>query len=87
MDPDSSDDKFIELTHVNLAATSMIVFIRQKHAHLVSKIKTDTLKLGTMGLMANKGAVNINFSLGDHEVMLINCHLEAHEENRQRRNE
>ena len=86
-DPENTADQFIVLTHVNLAATSMIVIIRQKHSHLVSNIKSDTLKLGTMGFMANKGAVNINFRLGDHEVMLINCHLEAHEENRLRRNE
>ena len=39
------------------------------------------------GLMANKGAVNISFTLGDHEMLFINCHLEAHEENRLRRNE
>jgi endonuclease/exonuclease/phosphatase family metal-dependent hydrolase len=45
------------------------------------------MKLGTMGLMANKGAVSVSFSLGDHELLLINCHLEAHEENRQRRND
>lgn len=81
-------DEFIEVTHVNLAATSMIVFIRSKYAHLLSNIKTDVLSLGNMfGLMANKGAVNISFTLGDHEILLINCHLEAHEENRTRRNE
>ena len=79
---DSEDNEFVEVTHVNLAATSMIIFIRAKHQHLISRIKTNSLKLGTLGLMANKGAVSISFSLGDHEVCFINCHLEAHEENR-----
>jgi phosphatidylinositol-bisphosphatase len=86
-DLDERDD-FVEVTHVNLAATSMIIFIRAKHAHLVSNIKSNAVSLGNMfGLIANKGAVNISFSLGDHEMLFINCHLEAHEENRLRRNE
>jgi hypothetical protein len=84
---DEDPDEFVELTHVNLAATSMIVFIRAKHQHLISRIQIQTLKLGTMGLIANKGAVSVSFKVGDHEMLLINCHLEAHEENRSRRNE
>jgi hypothetical protein len=82
--PEDQEDweEFVEVTGVNLAATSMIVFVRAKYAHLVNKIKTHTIKLGTMGLMANKGAVGISMQLGDHELLLINCHLEAHEENR-----
>jgi hypothetical protein len=34
---------------------------------------------------ANKGAVSITMNFANKRILLINCHLEAHNENRKRR--
>ena len=71
---------------ITLAATSLVVVIRRKHAHLLSDIKYEKLAIGWRNKMANKGAVMISFRLGTKNLLFINCHLEAHDENRDRRN-
>jgi hypothetical protein len=35
----------------------------------------------------NKAALSVSFDLGTKSFLFINCHLEAHEENRERRME
>lgn len=36
---------------------------------------------------ANKGAVSVSMNFSDKRLLLINCHLEAHNEGRTRRKE
>jgi len=67
-------------------ATSMIVLIKKDLIDLVKEIKFKTVSLGMMG-QANKGAVSISIKFSDKRLLFINCHLEAHNENRIRRKE
>ena len=68
-----------------LAATSMIILIRSKYAKGITDIRSSSLALGWFNKVANKGAVQINFSMARKRCLFINCHLEAHNENRVRR--
>ena len=43
--------------------------------------------MGWFNKVANKGAVYISFEMAKKKMLFINCHMEAHEENRNRRNE
>jgi len=47
-----------------LAATTIIVLIKAEHADKVNDIESESLTLGLMGKIANKGAVKISFKLG-----------------------
>jgi hypothetical protein len=62
----------------------MIVLIKKDLIDLVTEIKFKTVSLGIMG-QANKGAVAISMKFSDKRLLFINCHLEAHNENRNRR--
>lgn len=68
-----------------MAATSLIVIIRKKYAKLVTNIEKDQIVLGWFNKIANKGAVSVKFQVSKKKVLFINCHLEAHQENREHR--
>jgi hypothetical protein len=70
-----------------LAAISLIVIIKEKYADLISNIRMNSIKLGHFGIVANKGAVSLSMDIQKQKFLIINLHLEAHEENRERRNE
>lgn len=40
------------------------------------------MPLGICNKIANKGAISISFNIKKRNVIILNCHLEAHEENR-----
>ena len=63
----------------------MIVIIRKKYANLVNNIEKDDIVLGWFNKVANKGAVGIKFNVNKKKILFINCHLEAHQENREPR--
>ena len=44
------------------------------------------MALGFGNVVSNKGAVGISFKLGSIRMVVINCHLEAHNEGLERRN-
>jgi hypothetical protein len=72
---------------ISLAAIHMIVVIRKSLAPYVSNVKNNQLPLGFKGMMPNKGGICISFNIGNTRMMFINCHLEAHNEGLEGRNE
>jgi len=82
----TANERYVVVHSATLAAISLIVLIKEKYADLVSDIRTDYIKLGHFGMVANKGAVTISMDIGGKKALFLNCHLEAHEENRDRRN-
>ena len=80
-----NDDAFVVVHDVALGATSLTVLIRQKYVHLLTDIQSDTMAIGIMNMVANKTALNISFKLSGKKLMFINCHLEAHDQNRKER--
>lgn len=57
---------------------SLIVVARKRMQHFITDIKSETMALGFMNKIANKGAINISLKLADKNLLFINNHLEAH---------
>ena len=51
----------------------------------LSDIRTKKMPLGVFNKVANKGAISISLKIKNKNLLFINCHLEAHEGNRQQR--
>ena len=71
---------------ISLAASHLIVLIRKRLAPFLSEVKNQEIALGFGNVVSNKGAVGISFKLGSIIMVVINCHLEAHNEGLERRN-
>jgi len=78
---------FVQVSSISLAAISLIVLVRKEYLAELSDIKTDTISFGFGNFLPNKGAVSVSFKIGFKKVLFINCHLDAHIENRVRRAE
>ena len=78
---------FVQVSSISLAAIHMIVLVRKEYLAQLSDIKTDTISFGFGNFMPNKGAVSVSFRIGAKKLLFINCHLDAHIENRVRRAE
>eukprot|EP01064_Diplonema_japonicum_P036490 TRINITY_DN8206_c0_g1_i1.p1 TRINITY_DN8206_c0_g1~~TRINITY_DN8206_c0_g1_i1.p1 ORF type:complete len:506 (+),score=46.73 TRINITY_DN8206_c0_g1_i1:512-2029(+) len=62
----------------------LLVFVHEKHT--VHSVSTASVKVGYQGNLANKGAAALRVSLKGRTVLLVNSHLEAHENRKTERN-
>ena len=76
---DEEGEKFMMVEQVNMAATSLILIARKKHAKDISNIRTKKMPLGILNKVANKGAISISLNIKRRSLIFLNCHLEAHE--------
>ena len=74
--------KFMIVETVNLAANSLIMIARRKYAKDIQNIQIKKMPLGIFNKIANKGAISISLRIKRKNFLFLNCHLEAHEENR-----
>jgi hypothetical protein len=82
----SISNQFQMVNSISLAASHLIVLIRKRLAPFLSEVKNQEMALGFGNVVSNKGAVGISFKLGSIRMVVINCHLEAHNEGLERRN-
>lgn len=62
----------------SMVALHLAVFIRRKYVPYITDIGSDALPLAFYGNLGSKGAVSVNFSLGNMRMLFINSHLDAH---------
>jgi len=79
---DNTKGEFAIINSNSLAAISIVLIIRKKYLHLLSNIETNSVAVGFAKSLPNKGAVSVSFNLGQNRLLFINCHLEAHIQNR-----
>jgi hypothetical protein len=79
-------EQFVMVNSISLAASHLIVIVRQRLAPFLSDVNNKELALGFGNVVSNKGAVCISFKIGNTRFLAINCHLEAHNEGLERRN-
>lgn len=57
------------------------VFVKAPHRNRVKAISSDSVGVGVMGMMGNKGGVSIRVQFYDSTLCFVNSHLAAHREN------
>lgn len=72
---------------VKLVGIMMIIFIKEELYYLVSNVAAETIGTGIANKLGNKGAVAIRFDFHRTSMCFVNCHLAAHMEELERRNQ
>nr|CAI5866899.1 unnamed protein product [Callosobruchus analis] len=72
---------------IRLVGMQLAVMVNTQHYPHVSNISYDTVGTGLLGKMGNKGGVAIRLQLHNTSLCFVNCHLAAHVEEFERRNQ
>ncbi|CAH2002137.1 unnamed protein product [Acanthoscelides obtectus] len=72
---------------IRLVGMQLAVMVNIQHYPHVSNISYDTVGTGLLGKMGNKGGVAIRLQLHNTTLCFVNCHLAAHVEEFERRNQ
>ncbi|XP_035710948.1 type II inositol 1,4,5-trisphosphate 5-phosphatase isoform X3 [Folsomia candida] len=79
--------KYVKVRLVRLVGMMMLVYVKD---HLRKDLKNESAEVCGTGLfksMGNKGGVAVRFELHETSICFVNCHLAAHVEEYQRRNQ
>jgi len=69
------------LTQRYLVGLLVCVFVRNPHRNRVRYVQSDSVGVGVMGMLGNKGGVSIRLQFYDSTICVICSHLAAHREN------
>lgn len=81
-----SSTSFYLLGQKYLVGLLLCVFVKTKHRNRVKNVFTDSVGVGVMGMMGNKGGVSVRIQFYDSTICIVNSHLAAHRENVMGRN-
>ena len=66
---------YVRLKTETLGGIHLIIFIKKIHKNYILNYYKEYIKTGFYGLLGNKGAVGIGFTLYDISFFIISCHL------------
>ena len=74
-------DEYVLISEKHLVGMLICVYVRIKHAPQVKHVKTDSVGVGVMGVMGNKGGVSVRCQVYDSTMCFTCSHFAAHREN------
>ena len=72
---------YILLSQRYLVGLQICVFVKAPHRQRVKYVHSDSVGVGVMGVMGNKGGVSVRLQFYDSTICIVNTHLAAHREN------
>lgn len=72
---------YIQVQSKYLVGLMLCIFVKATHRGRVSCVHSDSVGVGVMGVMGNKGGVGIRLQFYDSTICIVNSHLAAHREN------
>jgi phosphatidylinositol-bisphosphatase len=72
---------YIQLSSKYLVGLMLCVFVKAPHKGRVKCVHEDSVGVGVMGMMGNKGGVSVRLQFYDSTLCFVNSHLAAHREN------
>jgi phosphatidylinositol-bisphosphatase len=84
--PDPQQKGYALLMQRSMVGLLVCVFVKAPHRNRVKAVASDSVGVGVMGMMGNKGGVSIRVQFYDSTLCFVCSHLAAHRENVQGRN-
>jgi len=72
---------YVELHHKYLVGLMLVIFVKAHHKPRCQIVQSDSVGVGVMGMMGNKGGVSVRLQFYDSTICFVNSHLAAHREN------
>ncbi|GMH76240.1 hypothetical protein TrLO_g4041 [Triparma laevis f. longispina] len=69
------------ISEVHLVGMLLCVYVKNTHIAKVSNVHSETVGVGVMGVMGNKGGVSVRMSFYDSSICFVCSHFAAHREN------
>ncbi|XP_064473266.1 inositol polyphosphate 5-phosphatase OCRL-like isoform X2 [Ornithodoros turicata] len=79
--------KYHQVRLVRLVGMMLVVFVEESLVGALSEVASDTVGTGILGKMGNKGGVAIRMDLHATTICFVCCHLAAHVDEYERRNQ
>lgn len=79
--------QYVKLVGLSLWEIRMFILVKREYSSAITNVKTGSLACGVAGVMANKGAVGVSFKFYETSLAFICCHLAAHQNKVEDRNE